>query len=126
MEKKSKRVKIKATLGTPIKMSRGMKVRLKEDGVYQQSLMESKVVTAVDQIKVNKIIRKSLSIGDKVLVIPRERPYGMPRFRSTLMYVRELHNPNTAGLSYKPKIGCVYGIVYEIIHPIVKPKTKKK
>ncbi len=63
--------------------------------------------------------RKELTIGQKVLVIPPHTNKDLPAPKSKEMYVQELYNPKTAGLSHRPnEKKHVYGILYEVIHPI--------
>ncbi len=77
-------------------------------------------MTQSQYIKLGKAIKSCLQIGDKVLVIPRisdgDRMRGIKRSNKE-MYVRELHNKTTAGLS-RTKDSTVYGIIYQIIHPV--------
>lgn len=77
-------------------------------------------MTHDQNIKLGKAIRKCLQIGDKVLVIlaytTGDRLKKEKR-RVHEMYVRELHNAKTAGLSHA-KDSTVYGILYSIIHPL--------
>ena len=78
-------------------------------------------MTHPQNIALGKAIRKSLQIGDKVLVVPK-LTHGdsllKKRQRTFPMYVRELHNKTTAGLSRKKSEGSIYGILYSIIHPL--------
>ena len=61
--------------------------------------------------------RSDLTIGDKVFVIPNN-PVSGRQSPQKIMYVRELHNKTTAGLSHTPKGKGIYGILYAVIHPI--------
>lgn len=71
--------------------------------------------------------RKELRIGQRVWITPIHTNRKKKAPKKTLMYVRELHNETTAGLSRKKtgKTG-IYGILYEIIHPMKKDKLKYK
>jgi len=67
----------------------------------------------------SKAIRKSLQIGDRVAVFSRQPKDIKDNFTMPVrsMYVRELHNKTTAGLSVKKDSESIYGIEYVIIHP---------
>jgi hypothetical protein len=63
--------------------------------------------------------RANLTIGQKVLVIPRHTNKDLPAPKQSVMYVQELKEGLFAGLSHRPKEKKhVYGIYYDIIHTI--------
>ena len=64
--------------------------------------------------------REDLKIGQKVIVTPEWINKDLPKPIEKELYVRELHNPLVAGLSYKPTgRKHIYGILYSAIHPCV-------
>lgn len=64
--------------------------------------------------------REDLKIGMEVMVIPIQYNKDLPSPKGVKMFVRELYNPLTAGLSRK-KTGKkhIIGILYSVIHPCV-------
>ncbi len=65
--------------------------------------------------------RSELKIGQRVLVIP-DRKYtdmvNMGPVKQYKMWVRELHNTKTTGLSHRKNGKSIYGILYSVIYPI--------
>lgn len=61
--------------------------------------------------------RAELTIGQKVKVVPAWTNTDLPAPPEKEMYVRELHNKKTAGLSFRKTGKHVYGILYEVIQP---------
>lgn len=57
--------------------------------------------------------RIKLKIGDRVSVKPHP---------DRVLYVRELHNTKTAGLSYSMKDKSCYGVFYDVIIPATERK----
>lgn len=65
---------------------------------------------------INNMQQSELKIGQEVTVIPL--PTANDKSPApTKMFVRELHNPWVAGLSYSMDSEHVYGIIYSVIHP---------
>lgn len=62
--------------------------------------------------------REDLKTGMEVMVIPIQYNKDLPSPEGVKMFVRELNNPLTAGLSIK-KTGKkhILGILYSVIHP---------
>ncbi len=59
--------------------------------------------------------RSDLTLGQKVLLIPNNPVNGRKSPEKT-MYVRELHNEKTAGLSHTRDSEHIYGILYDVIY----------
>ena len=71
--------------------------------------------------------RKDLKIGNRVRVRADWTNKDKPAPKSSLMYVRELHNGNTAGLSYSmetPPEDC-YGTLYSVIREVVDEEQEE-
>ena len=66
--------------------------------------------------------RSELKLGQRVRVVPRHTNMDKPAPDETFMYVRELHNKLTAGLSRTPDSEHIYGVLYDVIYPL-RPKT---
>ena len=65
--------------------------------------------------------RTKMQIGTKVKVVPKHtyNTDGSIRHHAEkIMWVRELHNPSFAGLSYRKNGKNLYGIMYEVIQPL--------
>ena len=96
----SRRVKIKATPGTPIKISRGMGVRSKAEKIADDRLSiisevhRRSTLTTVQLHRLSLKIRRSLNIGDKVIVLPTNFD---TITKPKELYVRELDNYVYAG-----------------------------
>jgi len=83
--------------------------------------------TIIEQQQRAKKIRSELVIGQRVRVVPDWMNKDLPKPKSGVMYVRELHNPNCAGLSYTmdtpPEKS--YGILYHIIKPTLSEEERE-
>jgi len=69
--------------------------------------------------------RSELKIGQRVRVVPHHTNKSKPEPDEKFMYVRELHNKLTAGLSHTPDSKHIYGVLYDVIYPL-RPKTYNK
>ena len=62
-----------------------------------------------------------MQIGTKVRVVPKHtynEDGSIKHHKETVMWVRELHDKNCAGLSRRWNGKSIYGILYDVIEPL--------